>query len=368
MNTYINNTAILDFINKAQNKIASLSSLIVDRGGNLPDATSLLLELSDFIECLDNKYNQWAEEDILRWIDVYKQRANLNAIPFLLLTSFTQSILTGGGSGIGLPISTSDVSDYVPATNALIKSTPHNNLKLIQGGNLSERYHLSLNEITFLRNLINPFVAPSVGLTIFPTVYQEKGTVVSTVNLQGVYTLNGGKSLLQYRYNRAGRVPELLYSNTNATIDPFIHREPVRVGTTFRFEVDFEQGGTMTAAQDIQFVAPLWYGVALKNKASTDIQLLNKVVEQPANPRNFTFTLPSNNTSVAINLVQVPYILVSKTKGTPSNFNIQTFNTLPDWNITSVTALLQDGTTEACYLCEFKNTVSGTFDCLVTWN
>lgn len=363
---YINNTAIITFINKAQNKIAELASLIVQRGGNLPDAQTLLLELSDFIECLDSQFNQWAEQDILEWIAVYSQKANLNAIPFLLLTGFTQTIL-GSGTGLSGSITTADISDYIPATNTLIRNTPHNTLKAIQGGLLAERYHLSLAELTFLQNLISPFVSPSVGLSISPTAYQEKGTILATVNLQGAYSLNGGKSLLAYRYSRIGRVPELIYSGATPSIDSVIHREIVRVNTAFRFEVDFEKGGTMQSTQNINFVAPLWYGVALKNKASADIQLLTKVVEQPQNPRNFTFTLPSNNTSVATSLVQVPYILVSKSKGTPSNFNIQTFNTIPDWNVTSVNALLQDGTQEACWLCEFKNTVSGTFDCLVTW-
>jgi len=366
---YNNNTEITTFINKAQNKIANLASLIVERGGDLPDSLTLLLELSDFIECLDNKFNNWSEEDILRWIHEYNQRANLNAIPFLLLTAFEQNIL-GSGTGLSLPITVADISDYIPATNTLIRATPHNVLSLLQGGNTTERYHLTLAELLWLQGQMNPFTAPTIDLSISPTDYQEKGTVLSTVNLQGVYNLNSGSSVLKYRYKRLGRVPSETLTEVvaNPTITPYVSHEDVRVNTVFRFEVDFEMGGTKTTDKQINFVAPIWYGVTLKNKASADIQQLTKIVESPSNPRNFTFTLPSNNTTVASNLVQVPYILVSKSKGIPSNFNIQTFNTLPDWNITSTTALLQDGTQEPCWLCEFKNTVVGTFDCLVTWS
>ena len=366
---YKDNAQIVTFLNKAQNKIASLATLYVDRGGDLPDTLNLLIELSDFIESLDSEYNDWTEDRIIKWIHEYNHRANLNEIPYLLLTGFTQNIL-GGGSGFGLPITVADISDYIPATNALIRKAKHNLLNELQGGNTTERYHLTLEELTFLQNLMHPFTAPSVGLQITPTAIQEKGTVLRTVVLQGDLALNSGKSVLKFRYRRIGKTPSDLLTEVvgSPTVTPFTSRDDVRVNTVFRFEADFEAGGTKQADRDIRFIAPFWYGVALKNKASADIQLLTKVVEEPVNPRSFTFTLPSNNTTVAANLIQVPYILVPKSKGTPSNFNIQTFNTLPDWKITSTTAVLQDNTLEPCWLCEFKNTVVGTFDCLVTFS
>lgn len=376
---YINNKEILKFLNRAQNKIANLGSLLVERGGVHEDSLTLLLELSDFIECLDDKYNTWTEKDILRYIHTYNQRANLNAIPFLLVTGLEINIIQGGdGSGFGLPITTRDVSDYVPATNALIKKFPHNNLALIQpesgyqGEVAGERYHISKEMYDFLWNLMNPFTPPGVGLSLTATPnveWQEKGTVVSMVALQGSIQLNSGKSVIKHRYKRIGRAPsELLVEARGGNVEGIVHREPVRVNTIFRFEADFEKGGTKTADRDIKFIAPMWFGLEQKGKSASDIQKLTKVVEGPNNPRNFNYNLPSNNTTVQEGQVVVPYLLVSKSRGTPSRFEVETFDTLPDWKITSAQATLQDGTKEDCWLCEFQNTVVGNYTYKVSWS
>lgn len=366
---YVNNTEIVNFINKAQNKIAELSSLLVQRGGNIPDVTNLLLELSDFIECLDNEFNNWLEEDIIRWIHSYNQRANLNSIPFLLLTGFKQSILGGGGS-ISLPITTADVSDYIPSTNRLIRATPHNSLSTLQGGSLQQRYHLTLAELTFLQNLINPFVAPTINFIVTPTPnipYQEKGTIVNSTTLEGSYVLNSGELLVSYRYLRLGRVPEQLLQLESTVVSPLLHRESISTNTTFRFEAVFTKGGTLAQEKSVLFTPPMWFGLSTRNAPVFAIQLLVKVIEGPTTVHDFIYNIPADNTSRPLNTQVVPYILVSKSKGTLSRFEVLTFDTLPDWTITSVNVTLQDGSLEACWLCEFKNTVIGSYDFKVLW-
>ena len=367
---YTNNPDITLFLNRAQNKIADLASLLVERGGDLPLDLILLLELSDFIESLDNKYNEWTEVDIIRWIHVFNVRANLNSIPFLLMTGFELNII-GGGAGFGLPITTADVSDFVPASIGLMTKFPHNNLALIQGGTLTERYHLTLAELNFLKGLMNVFIAPTVGLQLSALpdlVWQEKGTTVLYVNLLGSYAVNSGKSVLRYRYKRINRTPtDLLIETPGAIVVPYVHREPVKVNTVFRFEADFEDGGTKSADQTIKFIAPMWYGILSKGKLASEIQTLTKVVEGPINPRNFMYNLPSNNTTLPVTQAQVPYLLVSKSRGTLTRFEVETFDTLPDWKITTAYATLQDGTQEECWLCEFKNVVSGSYTFKVSW-
>lgn len=365
---YINNTEITTFILKAQNKIADLATELVNRGGDDHEILHLLLALSDFIECLDSPFTNWKERDILRWTHEYNQRADLNSIPFYQITSYITEIVTGNG-GINLPITVADISDYVPTTNQLIRATPHNLLNNLQGGNSTERYHITKEMYDFLYNLIHPFVAPTVGLSILPTGYQEKGITISAVDLQGSYALNGGGSILSYRYKRLGRTPsDILTSGVGSTIPSYTSHEDVTVDTTFRFEATFQTGGIKTADQTLRFVPPIYYGVALKGASIATIKGLTKLVEAPSNGKSYSFTLPSNNTTVPTNQIRVPYLLLPKVLGTPARMDVATFNTINDWTITSVVVTLANGLMEDYWRCEFNNTVTGTFITTVTTN
>lgn len=368
---YPDNETIDTFINRVQNKIADLSSLIVERGGYIPEALYLLLELSDFLECLTSDYNLWSLDTIYKYVQIYNERADLNSIPYLDILGFSTEILTGTGTGIGLPITTSDISDFISSTNTLITQTPHNTLANIQGGNSTERYHLTLAEITFLRNLINPFISPTVALTLSTVpnvVWHEKGTSVTLTTLQGSYSLNSGGSLTSYIYRRVGGTPEVIGSGTNSTIPQLVHTTPVISTTTFRFEATFNQGGTIMDSKQVRFTPPIFFGIANRGASTNTIKNLTKVIEDPSiNPRTFSYSLPSDNTTRPSNTQVVPYLLVPKSKGTPSKFEIGVFDTYPDWIITSASVTLQDNTDEPYWRCEFKNTVVGSYDFKTTF-
>ena len=360
------NTLVLQFVNKAQNKIAELSSLIVDRGGFMPDSLVLLLELSDFISSLDTTPTIWNDDKVLRYIEVYNRRANLNSVPYLQLSNYQVNIVNGSSTG---QITTADIVDYISATNGLIKASSHNTLSNLQGGSLNARYHLTLDEITKIRLILYPFSGPTVALSssISGNGWYELGTTIASTTLTGSYTLNSGGSATRFRYNKKvnGVVTNLITVEDGDSTPFFVAN--INKTTTYIFEMDFEVGGTKSAEVSLRFVTPMWFGTTLQNKVSTDIQLLTKVIEAPQNPRNFTFVIPSNNTTVALNLIKVPYILVAKSRGIPTIFRTADFNIAPSWKITGTTVTLQDGTTEPYWLCEYIYAVSAGFDCLITW-
>lgn len=374
--TLSNIAGLSTFVNKVQNKIANLASLIVDRGGDYPTAMKLVLELSDFLECLDNIYTTWTERDILRWMHEYNHLADLNSIPFIQMTGIEINIVIPSGGGISLPITTTDVSDYIPATNILIRNTPHNVLRSIQprsdyqGYVTNERYHISKAMYDYLYNLINPFITPTVGLVVLPTpstLYHEKGVAVTSTLLTGSFVLNSGVAALGSRYLKIDSTTNTLVETIGEEIFTYTYATPFFVDTTFRFEVDFTTGGTIGINQSVSFIAPMWYGLGLKGRTPAQVQLLTKVVEGLSSPRDFPISIPANNPNVPIEEVVVPYLLIPISRGTITRIESSLFDTIPDWTITTVTATLDNGDLEPCRLYEFNNTVGGDYTFKVFW-
>lgn len=369
---YLTNTEIQDFVNKAQNKIADLSSLLVERGGNLPSALYLLLELSDFIECLDDVNNTLSEEDVIKYVHAYNHRANLNSIAYLLMTGIEVNLITGG-SGLSLPITTADISDYITATNALIGQFAHNGLKSIQpaigyiGFRSNEKYHINKTMYDKLYAITYPYTAPTVGLTltasgdISPYGFYELGTSIATVTLQGSYTLNSGKSVYYYQYNKNGS----LFTSpvvTPLSTDPVNSATDTNItsNTTYQFEANFEDGGALLASQSIIFKQPMFYGVIVRNDVPTVIpSTLTKIVRDKG-AFALSFTMAAGNTSLSGGNETTPIAIFPAAWGNPISAKVGVYEFITDWTFANSTMFAADGITVLNIITgTFNNTVEG---------
>lgn len=353
---YLNNNLVTTFVNKAQNKIADLSTLLVQRGGNLPAALHLLLELSDFIECLDDPYNTWTLVDVLNWIDVYNHRANLNAISFLLMTGIEVNLITGGGS-LSLPITSNDVSDFDIAVNRVVRGFPHNSLNSIQpnlglpGYVATERYHINRTMYDKLYDFTYPFTAPVIGLTLTPFTasntfgYYELGTVLASAALQGSITLNSGRSVLYYRYKKNG-----VYST--AAVNAPVLTNPITVytdtnisaNTIYTFETSFEVGGILTTTKNIGFRQAMFFGIRDRATAAqtTGIVDYTKVIRDAGN-MNLSFTLAAGNTLLPDSQQIVPVAIFPASWGLPTSIKVGVYEFITDWIFTAGTIISPNG-------------------------
>lgn len=109
------NNKILVFVNRAQTKIAAVSVLLADRISEdsrfetYRDEVELAYGLLSFIRSLDNMFNVWTEPEIIKYIDKWTAKANLNGLPYMDHSAFFNNriIFTGGGSVIPTPPSSS---------------------------------------------------------------------------------------------------------------------------------------------------------------------------------------------------------------------------------------------------------------------
>ena len=82
---YINQTEINNFINKAQQKIALLGSVIAtatEEDLNYDSELALSDELSSLINSLIDPWIDWEEKDIMRYIHFYNNKAKITDIPY----------------------------------------------------------------------------------------------------------------------------------------------------------------------------------------------------------------------------------------------------------------------------------------------
>lgn len=361
MIVYPDNTEIQEFVTKAQNKIADLSTFYVERGGDMCNELLLLLELSDFIECLDDPYNEWEEELIIKWIHGYNHRANLNSIVYLPLTGIEVTVVKDANS-IGLPIRVSDISDYYPITNSLINAALHNNLSGIQpvlgymGSNPTERYHLNKAMYDYLYNMMYPFIAPTVGLSVAFTPlatslsgYYELGTSITKAVLQGSLVLNSGESINYYRYKRNG-IAYAGFQVNNPSLEnailPYTDNTPIKTNTSFSFDVDFSQGGLKSAFFQVQFRQPMYYGVCQRNLITpqTAVTLTKYIGDRASMP--LTFTVPTGNTELPYNTSKAMVVFIPFSWGAPYSMIVSSFDFISGWRFSNQIMTLADGTTQ----------------------
>lgn len=259
---YSNSEEIVTFINKAQNKVAELSTLMVRRKNTAE--LDLAMQLLDLIEVIDNEWCPWTETEISQFIQYYNSVADLNNIPFLSIVGY-QTIVNNGATSGGSngSIYTHDIIDYTSTTKALITSTPHNKLKDIQGGSETERYHFTKVQYDKLLALITK--APTVSLSILSTIpaatngVYEKGSSVTQVRMQGGVTLNDGGARTKDTYLVDGIIKKEYIGDLIGSV--YEHNESIVVTTTLKFQSEFTQSTMKEAAAQIRFEAPYYSAI-----------------------------------------------------------------------------------------------------------
>lgn len=76
----------LDYANKAQSKFVEIVSVIeqqIAQGVDAIDELEKAVELLDFQESLLSSTNPWSEEDTIKWIEYFKDKYNLEEIPWV---------------------------------------------------------------------------------------------------------------------------------------------------------------------------------------------------------------------------------------------------------------------------------------------
>lgn len=372
---YTNNKDINLFLNRAQNKIAQLSTELVEVGGNDTKLIISILELSDFIECLDSKYCEWEEVDITRWIHEYNYRYNLNSLPFIDITGFTTIILSGG-STIGLPITTNDISDYIVATNQLIRATPHNTLSMLQGGSTTERYHITKEMYDFLDNLVNPKVPSTVSLqlgtvSVWPSGYFELGSSLSSINLIGSIQYNYYKQASYFEYRKNNNLLGSRITSPRKLEQPntYTDTDIVKTDTTYYFNAMFTDG-LKSSSRNIIFRQPMYYGTIRKNTSSDE--LVNKLILGTKDVRDkgemtLSFIIPDENTLITDDSYIIPYVFVPFTWGRFSSAFNGIFDFANDWTSSKVSMKLVDNTLVDGLLLLYPTQIEGVATFKFNW-
>lgn len=377
MNTiYTNNSVILAFLNKAQQKIASLSTSIVDKGGDDYESMQLALELSDFIENLDSCYCDWKEEDIIRWIHEYNHRADLNSIPYVDITGYSTKIVINGGS-FGLPITTNDVSDYITTTNTLIRNTPHNSLLSLQGGSLSERYHVTKQMYDYLDNLLNPKIGSTVSLQVnasgivFPSGYYELGTSISLTTLSAYITYNTYKQASYFEYTKNGALIGVRNITPGKSEQPNSYTDYTTLtsDTTYRFNAQFPDG-IKSDFKNVLFRQPMYYGL-IENNASGSY-IMDKAITGTKDVRDrgemsLTYNIPAGNTSITDGSYLCPYLFVPYDWGKFSTAFNSIFDFASDWTAIQTSMRLADGSLANGLLITYHTQIEGVTTFKFNW-
>lgn len=308
---YKNSEEIVTFINKAQNKIAELTTLMVKRK-SIADMW-LVIELLNFIETLDDEYCIWDEDKISQFIEHYNTVADLNSIPYLALTGYKVNVV-GGSYSKSKSLYTSDILDYIQATKALITSTPHNQLKDIQGGNDTERYHLTKEQYDKLLALITKEPTVSLNLvsstpSIVNGVY-EKGTTITRLRVRPGVTLNDGGAHTSSRYLLG--ITELVNYTTDNLLREYEYTGAISENSTIKFQASFSKATMKEASVSVRFEAPYFSAIDTANKLHTSL-VLTKGLGKAGNTI-IDFSIPAGN-ATASNPV-FPYVLFPESWGT----------------------------------------------------
>jgi hypothetical protein len=365
------NNEIIEFLGKAQSKIGELGTYIASRKHDKSSA-DLCKELTYVIKAFVSPYNNWSLGTALDIVNYYNVKAELNNVPYLNVVGYdikSIKIVQGGGSNIS---SVYDIEDYAVETNKLITNSTHNNLKGLQGGKKTEYYHVDKKMYDWIMSQVYPFIPPVVTLSISPstTVY-EKGTSIGSVTLSGGYTLNSGKSVVSAKYYKGD---DLLATNSPDTAtNNFIDNSVVSSDTTYKYKVEFEEGGSKEASKTIKFVASYYSYLAngttpvvdLKN---SDLTNNNKVTGVKPSQINQAFTLASGN-ATATN-PNYPRLLIPKSYGLIVKIlvdNNPSFDYISDWEVSTIDITLADNTKEEYYVYKFKEATEGTFNFNFKW-
>lgn len=334
---YSNNQEVLDFITKAQNKIADLATLLVERGGDITPLDILALELIDFIEVLDNPLTTYTLDEVLRWIEEYSYRANLGEIAYLNIYGYNTTLIQNivGAS----EIVSSSITDFEPEVTRIVKKVNHNILPGLQGGNRLERYHLTKEMYDYLANLINPQESATVSLDLsttgvsYPGNFYELGVSIPAVNLLGHINYGSQTTANYIEYLKNSQL--LGTRNSSPTINlqpnPISDTTGIKVDTTYSFNASFNDG-LKTSTKTVSFRQPMYYGVInLADYTNANLLVQGTKLVRDRGEMTLSFTLPAGNTLIDENYL-VPYLFIPNSWGMITSAFNGMFDFRPDFH------------------------------------
>jgi hypothetical protein len=359
---YINNETIVAFINKAQNKIADLASLIVERNGD--DALlNTLLQLSDFLDALDDVYNDWSEDYIITAIDYYSTVANLNLIPILDIAPYSSSIIVINNKEVGAVTSVKNLHDFNSEVQKLIDSTIHNSTKQLQGGRTEEYYHLTREAYDKLMLLIYPFTNPTVSISKVSSIpssvagIYEKGKTITQYSIAPSIQINSGEEIVTLTYYKDNEVIGTLtkdYATSN-----FVYNGTITSKVNFKLIASFLKGAPVQSVLlPVVFSPPVFYTV---EKRTSNFISPTKMVVNKSNGINITMTAPAGN-AISSDPVVFKFKL-PKEWGIPTSIgnNGLPYNFISSFKRSDSTHTLLDNSLEDYYLYELIDPTEGTF-------
>lgn len=360
---YQNNGEILTFFNKAQSKIAELGNLMAKEQED-DYHLQMLLGLSNFLESLDSPYNGWSETDIIRYIHYWNKRADLNNIPYIQITNYVVNINNGGNSG--------SVGNIEALVRQILSTYSHNQFAGIQGGNSTEKYHLTKAEHDWIQcQLIKSpcpdIIQPTISLTKtsngvqWSSGFYELGTVVNVTTLQGLFNLNSATLINYYTYKRGNlELDTVLNPNPIMGFVPYIDRTSITRDTTYSVEAEFVVGGIKSDSKSILFKQPMYYGRLKKNLATATTALTLVKDVRAKGYMELVFTMPPNNTLITDDSFFTPVVFFSYDWGIPLSVKVLDFEFITDWTFTKETMVLANGTTADGYLGKYNKNFEGT--------
>jgi hypothetical protein len=365
---YTNSEQIVTFLNKAQNKIADLATLVASRGSD-KDSLSLLLELKNIVKVLDSEFLDWTEEEIQSVVDYYNMVGNLNAIPFMSIPGLNVSVTSfasKGGSSASIN-SVYDIPDFAVASNAQIAQASHDNFVGVLGGAKDEMYHIDKKMYDWLKLQVYPVVVPTVSLSLTATTpalvnsVAEKGTTITQVKVTPTITLGSATAITSGVYTKNGAdFATITAGNATST---WTLNEAITETQEFKYRVSFE-GATpvLSAGVKVPFELPHFWTTKAKSVAVTTSNM-TKVLRAKPSQVNITFTAPDLNPMAADPLLFSVALPVSW--GVLKNIyadNNAMFDYITSFDRTTIEHTLADGTKENYYLYKIKDAAGGTFN------
>lgn len=214
-----------------------------------------------------------------------------------------------------------------------------------------------------LTKIIKPgYQSPAISLSASGSgTIREKGTVVSSTTLTATITKKSNP-IAQVRFYLSPST--LLDTQSSGGAIPgggsstYSYTTPFSDNITFRAEVDDTSGpeggpSTVSATVSFPFVYPYYYGVGAAGLGAGVSGLTKDVITSNANlTRNFS---PSGS--------QKMYLAYPASYGPlTSIFDVNNFDTIPDWTRTTVNITGLDGNPVSYYVYEFNNyAVAGTY-------
>jgi hypothetical protein len=343
---YTNNDQIVTFINKAQNKVAEISTKMVLSKNH--DDVELAIELLDFIENLDNEWCPWSETEISQHIEYYNNKAELNIIPFLQITGYNVSIYTGNSSEAVSIRSVDDIPDYRTKTKNLITSTSHNEFKGLQGGKVGEMYHFTASQHAKLLSLI--FTQPTVNINLLSTIPSatngvfEKGTTITNFRVLGSTVVNDAGIHNTSKYLIGATV---LATHSGDDINKvYEHTSPITSTTTIKYQATYTEGSMKETSTQIKFELPYYSALDTVGKSFTGLTKTKVLVSKPSQV-NISYNIPTGN-ATSSNPV-LPYAFFPASWGNVSSIGangIFVFDYLGSFIKSTVVVTLPDGSSE----------------------